>query len=409
MKRIAFLALVLAAFAVQAQKPVKPNLNKIAGFLKDGKWVEAKDMIEAATTNEKTKDDGKTWYYRGVLYMVVDTTSDANVNTMSSDAFNTALNSFEKADSIGKGKSEYFLSGADLTTMVTKTQQVEIWANHHLTKGISKYQDENDAPGSLVHLEKTAKIFETQLDKYANDTLTYYLITVIANEAGQPEKAIAASEKYFAKGGKTKDVYLILYQIYSADSLMKSDEKALAVIKEGKTKLPNEPVFPKLELEMLINMDKSAEAKAGLEEAVKKEPNDKMLHFFLGYTNLKLNDYLAARKNFEEAVKLDPNYFQAQYYLANTYLLDVENVTADLNKMGNKPSDSKKRSELVQKRVKLSEVAIPYFEKAEKMKIDNKDEEIEVLQRLGQLYYYTAEDAKLARVNKKLKALGAAD
>jgi tetratricopeptide (TPR) repeat protein len=408
MKRIAFLMLVLAAFAVHAQKPVKPNLNKIAGFLKDGKWVEARDMIEAATTNEKTKDDGKTWYYRGLLYVVADTISDPNVQAFSSDAFNTAMKSLEKADSMS-GKSEYFLAGADITSVVTKPVQMEMWANHHLTKGISKFQDDNDPVASLAHLEKTAHIFENQLEKYANDTLTYYLITVIAPEAEQPEKAIAASEKYFAKGGKLKDVYLILYQVYSGDGPLKSDEKALEVVQRGKKNLPYESVFPKLELEMLINMNKEQEAKAGLEEAVKKEPNDKLLHFFLGYTNTKLGNHADARVNFQNAVKLDPDYFQAQYYLANTYLIDVENVSEQLKNTGNKPSDSKKRSELVQKRVKLSEIALPYFEKVEKMKITEKDDEIEVLQKLALLYYYVADDKNSARIAKKLKALGVSD
>jgi hypothetical protein len=68
MKRIAFAMLMLAGFAAQAQKPVKPNLNKAATAIKENKWAEAKEILEAATTYEKTQNDGKTWYYRGFIW-----------------------------------------------------------------------------------------------------------------------------------------------------------------------------------------------------------------------------------------------------------------------------------------------------------------------------------------------------
>jgi tetratricopeptide (TPR) repeat protein len=113
-----------------------------------------------------------------------------------------------------------------------------------------------------------------------------------------------------------------------------------------------------------------------------------------------------ARKSFEEALRIDPAYFEAQFYLANTYLLAVDKTSKTLSATGNTPKDSKRRSELVQQRVKESEIALPYLEKAEKMKAPDKDTEIEVLQKLALLYYYTADDKNAARVAKKLKDLG---
>ena len=60
MKRVLFLMLMLIAVAVSAQKKQKPNINKALKSLQDGNLAEARDMIEAATTYEKTMDDGKT-------------------------------------------------------------------------------------------------------------------------------------------------------------------------------------------------------------------------------------------------------------------------------------------------------------------------------------------------------------
>jgi hypothetical protein len=62
MKRITLLMLMLATVVVYAQKPVKPNLNKVPTLWKEGKLAEAKEMVDAATTYEKTMNDGKTYY-----------------------------------------------------------------------------------------------------------------------------------------------------------------------------------------------------------------------------------------------------------------------------------------------------------------------------------------------------------
>jgi tetratricopeptide (TPR) repeat protein len=122
--------------------------------------------------------------------------------------------------------------------------------------------------------------------------------------------------------------------------------------------------------------------------------------------NSQLGKVEEARQNLTDALKAEPAYFEAQYYLANTYLIDVDKTTKEINGLGISAADNKKKPALVQRRVKESEVAIPYLEKAEKMKIPNKDTEIELYQKLNLLYYYIADDKNATRVDKKLKELG---
>jgi hypothetical protein len=57
--------------------------------------------------------------------------------------------------------------------------------------------------------------------------------------------------------------------------------------------------------------------------------------------------------------------------------------------------------------VKACETAIPYLERAEKMKAPTTESQIELLEKLQMLYYYVADDAKEKVVRAKLKALGA--
>lgn len=404
MKKIVFMVLMLAAINLHAQKQPKPNLNKVLSMLLEGKLAEAKEMADAATTYEKTKDDGKTWYYRGLVYATIDTTAGNPVKETVQDPFGIAMKSFAKADSIDS-KSEFFVTTN--SGIFTKPQQLEMLANYYLNKGIQQYQDEPES--ALANLSRTKRISEDQLKQYPNDTLTYYVASLVANEQGQWDNAIADANKYFEKGGTSKDMYLLLYQIYAKEESMKDDAKALEVVQKAKKKFPDDSTFPRIEIEMLVQQGKIEDAKVGLIEEIKRDPNDKQLHYFLGYVNSKLEKNEEARENFQAALKVDPAYFDAQYALANTYLIDVDKITKEWSALGNSQAESKKRSELIQKRVKAAEIAIPFLEKAEQMKAPDSDSQIEVLEKLKLLYYYTADDKNTARVQQKLKALGVED
>jgi tetratricopeptide (TPR) repeat protein len=406
MKRIMFVLLMVASVAAFAQKQQKPNINKALNAMRDGKLSEAKEMIDAATTYEKTMNDGKTWYYRGLIYSAIDTSSNESVKGLDANAFTVAMESFKKADQLGQKDKEYFTTEPNNPLPTTKTQQLEMLANHYLDKAIKLFQDSDDLEGSLATLEKNKTLFENNLPKYPNDTLAYYVTGLVAQQAEKEDLAVSNMNKYIEKGGRSKDAYLVLYQIAN-----KKEDKteALDIIRQARTALPTNPDFPKVEIGLLIDMGKEAEAKAGLEDQIKKEPDNKILHFYLGYINAKRGDNAAARKNFEEAIRLDPSYYDAHFHLSNTFLTDVDKVSKELQATGNTPADSKKRSALVQQRVKVSEAAIPYLERVEKMSHPDKDSEIEVLQKLSLLYYYVADDKNVARIDKKLKALGVTD
>src|SRR5687768_13507285 len=100
MKKILFLMLMVVTVAVSAQKKQKPNINKALKSLQEGNVAEAKQIIDEATTYEKTMNDGKTWYYRGLVYAAIDTTSNPAIHGLADDALKTAMESFEKADQL---------------------------------------------------------------------------------------------------------------------------------------------------------------------------------------------------------------------------------------------------------------------------------------------------------------------
>lgn len=405
MKQVLFVMLMLASVAAVGQKKQKPNLNKALKAWTDGNLSEAKEIIDAATTYEKTMDDGKTWYYRGLIYASLDTTTNESYASLESEPLKVAIESFNKADEMNSKGDEYFVMDAAIG-IKTKATQLEGLANYYLDNGIKEFQDNEDHIASLESLDKAKMVFEKGgMEAYANDTLTYYVAGLVASQVDSADIAIENINKYFDKGGKSRDAYLVLYQIYSQGP-HEDKEKSLEVIRKAKAALPDNPDFPKIEIGLLIDLNRIDEAKSGLEEAILAEPDNKILHFYLGYTNVQMDKIEEARKNFENALKIDPEYFDAQFHLANTYLVPVDKTSKELSATGNSPADSKKRSALIQRRVKESETALPYLEKAEKMKAPDKDTEIEVLQKLGLLYYYIADDKNSARIEKKLKDMG---
>jgi len=301
MKRITLLLLMLATVSLYAQKTPKPNVNKALNSWKEGKLDEAKANIDLATTYEKTMNDAKTWYYRGLIYASIDTTSNEAHKALATDAYKTAIESFKKADELNGKEKELFITDASGLPLL-KSQQVQNWANGYLNTGASQYQEE-DLEGALKSFEKVQEIVP-------NDTTAYFYSGFVANGLENYDKALTNFKKYIELGGKSSDAYSIMININSGPK--ENKEEALKLVREAKTKFPANQDFPKVEIGLLIDLKRIDEAKKGLESAIAKEPNNKILHFYLGYANASLNNIEEAKKNYEDALKIDPQYFEAQ-------------------------------------------------------------------------------------------------
>lgn len=387
--------LMLMAVAVSAQKKQKPNINKALKSLQEGNVAEAKEIIDAATTYEKTMDDGKTWYYRGLVYAAIDTTSNPAVQGLAEDPFKTAMESFAKADQMAKAGSEYFTTEPNNVIPVTKSQQIGQLANWYLNRGAALYQSDSLAE-AMENFEKTQVVLP-------DDTVAYFYAGFVANAMEDHDKAIENFEKYLEKGGTSSDAYSLMINTYSGPK--EDKEKALEVTRRAKEKFPENPEFPKVEIGLLIDLNKVEEAKKGLEEAVVREPDNKTYHFYLGYVNSKLEKLEEAKKNFADALRIDPSYFDAQYYLAQVYMIDASKIMDQLKNLGISAADKKKQAELDKQLVEKFKIALPHWEKAEKLQPNDMD----VLDRLRTIYYYLGDDANEKRVTAKLKTLNPDD
>lgn len=391
MKQLTLFMLMLVTVATYAQKAPKPNINKALSSWKEGKLDEAKSMIDLATTYEKTMNDGKTWYYRGLIYASLDTTSNETYKSLAPDAFKTALESFAKADQLSNGKNEYFVQDASGLPQL-KSQQMTVWANSYLNKGANFYQEE-DYKGAIENFEKVQQILP-------NDTTAFFYSGFAANQSEEYDKALEHFAKYIEKGGKSSDAYSLMINIYSGPK--EDKEKALSIVREAKAKFPKNADFPKVEIGLLIDLKRIDEAKSGLEAAIQKEPNNKVLHFYLGYTNASLNKLDEAKKNYEDALKIDPQYFEAQLYLAKLMYNDAAVIKKEMANLGISAADKKKKLEMDKVLVDKLKVALPYWEKAEKLNPSDQ----EVLDVLYAIYADLDMQDQMKRIQSRYKQLG---
>jgi tetratricopeptide (TPR) repeat protein len=390
MKKVVLILLMMPAL-VLAQKPLKPNLNKAIGFWKDGKLKEAKEMIDVSVADPKLSLDGKAWYYKALIYASLDTTSNEAYKALSPNPLDIAMESLQKADQMAKPGSEYFVNDAS-GFPITRTQQIGVLNSYYLNKGVAEYQEE-DYENSMINFEKSQRIAP-------EDTTGYYFGGIVAQNMENWDKAITNINAFIAKGGKSPDAYLWLINIYNN---YKSDKnKALEVAREAKAKFPEKSDFSRFEIGLLIDLDKIEEAKIGLEKAVKEEPDNKTLHFFLGYTYLKQNDLEKAKISFEESLKIDPQYFDAQFYLAKIVSEDAKKIKKEMNNLGISAADKKRRFELDAVYVEKLKVSLPYWEKAEKLNPSDQ----EVLDELYSIYSDLDNQPQMKRIEKRYKELG---
>ncbi|CAN5325494.1 tetratricopeptide repeat protein [soil metagenome] len=403
MKKI--VVILFVAIPVMVFSQVKPSIPKAEKALRENKIDEAKTIIDATTGSQEfmvdkkgqpTKNAAKAWYMKGLVYAAIDTSTNAKFNALDANAFASAKEAFEKAKEIDP-KAAYFITDP-VSQIPMLTENVNIYiAQKVFNKAYIEYKDKKN-------FKKAFELTEQTLYYIPNDT------SILKNgglyfgwSAEEWEKSIDLLNRYVDKGGKDPDAYLQRVIIYR--DKLKNNEKALEMVKDGETRLPNNPDLPKYELDLYVKMNRLPDAKAAMEKQIKADPTNKESWYYLGVINSELKDFPSARKAYEEASKLDGQYFDAAFGVADIVYLDAKEVKKQMNQLGITAEDKKKRFELDKIYVEKLKVALPYWEKAEKLSPDDG----KVLDNLMAIYQDLDNQPQVARITKHMKTLGLLD
>ncbi|MBL7872616.1 MAG: tetratricopeptide repeat protein [Cyclobacteriaceae bacterium] len=405
MKKIAILLIGIMPFAALAQKPIKPSTNNAEKALRAGQFDEAKAIIDATTSSDDfmldkkgnpSKHAAKAWFLRGVIYAGIDTTKVAKYKSLVPEGFPIAKEAFEKAKALDKEEISFLKDATGILPMMNKDVNAYM-AQAYFNTAIAAYQDEKDYKKAFAFTEKTLYFIP-------EDTAILMNAGVFFGPAAEEyDKSIEYIKKYQQMGGKSTDAYIMLFSIYR--DKLKDNDKALALAQELVKKFPGNPEYPKFELDMYVKMNRLPEAKAVMEKQAAADPTDKESRYFLGVISNELGNPKEARKWFEESIKLDSKYFEPQLGLAEVIYIDAKNIKSEMNQLGNSKEDFKKKVELDKIYQEKLRVALPYWEKCEKLSPDDG----KVLDNLYMIYNDLEMTAQVTRIEKRMKTLGLLD
>ncbi len=330
---------------------------------KDGKLDKAKEEIDKAITNDKTKAEAKTWYFRGLIYRDIANSPLPAYKALSSNALGEAYTSYKKAMELDTKKGEYYKS--------SKNDIDNLWGMA-FNDGVLKYQNKQYAE-AVASYDLAGQI-------KPGDTTTI-LYTAYAAEAAQNfDRVKQAYRELFAMGYKKPEMYRTLAGYER--SAGKNDE-AMKVIEEGRKAFPQDKTLAIDELAMISQQGKLADAQSKIEEAIKLDPKNASLYATLG----SLQDQAAAdakrpaaeraelkqksMANYQKTLELDPNNVDANFNLGVYYYNEGVAINKKVNNMTlNEYNKTGKKLEAQAK--ELYSKALPYFEKVYSLQPDDK-------------------------------------
>ena len=194
-------------------------------------------------------------------------------------------------------------------------------------------------------------------------------------------------------------------EIYRNYSLLLAErgevDKALKEIQEARKQYPNDPEFVVIEADFYNKKGDKENYIKILKEAIEKSPTNPDLLYNLGVASTEIKKPEEAMKYFNRTIELKPDYVNAYIYLANMKIEEQSMIFEEMNSLGNSQADNKKYNELMEKKNKLLQEAIPYLETALGYKPNN----IDILNMMTQIYPTLGMDVKYKEAKAKIEEI----
>ena len=385
--RKSYLFVLAALIAVSAYSQKKPKINAANSAREKGELAEAKAIIDEAIVHEKTKDDAKTWYYRGLIYATIDTTSNADIAALSDNAMEEAVKAFDKAHELDPDEKGLYVTG-NMGIPTLMSQQISEYYSFYYNKGVEGFQNEE---------------FQTAVDNFISasmvmpeDTNAIVNAAYAAHNGELFEQAVELYGTAIDKGASSTDLYY--NQINIMISGLKDNEGALALIDEALKVLPNDPNLSKQRISLLIQLEKVDEAKADLTKAIENEPDNAALYFSLGILLGETEDFEGAKNAYVKAVEIDPDHYGANFNLGVELINEAQDVIKEVNNLGMSKADQKKARDMQPVIKDKLKAALPQWERIYELK----PEDTTTIETLAYIYNNLDMKEKFNEMSEKL-------
>ncbi len=324
---------------------------------KDGLLSDAKTSIDKASEHEKTKNDTKTWYYKGKIYEAI--SLDPTLGKQNPDAAKIAFDSYTKAkllDETSERPGKYKKELAEAFASQTLAVAIQ-------NGGIQAYQDKK--------LGEAYDYFTIYQTLKPQDTLGYVYAAQMAIAKDDYKNAKIAYTNGLEKTGYTSpEILTNLLYIYKTVEPEKDLNKALEIARIGKAKYPNNPNFVSQEVDILEKTGKLTEAITNLETIIQKGDKKVESYLILGSLYEKNKDLDKAKEAYKSALALNPANFEANYNMGALIYNPAVDIIRTVRNMG--VSDYQKKGKQMESQAKeVLKISLPYFEKAYQVKSDD--------------------------------------
>ena len=386
MKKLVLMSALLLAMVIASAQSGKRELNNAYNHYSNGYLDKAQAAIERCLQAEDTKNEAKTWMYRGNIYLLIADSKDEVYKNLCDNAAEVAFESYEKALSLDPGVSVSM-------RIPTPAMGLKICSQMLIQKSV-------DLLRSGTNMEKALELAEKAHVADKSDDNNTYIYAYAAELNGKKD---IAKTNYMALVKKRMKGNI--YPYVRLANLYKDAEdtaNAVKVVKIAESMFLTEEKF---DVDMassasLVYMWAGENEKAAdiMNKALEKDPNNHTLLINYGTELTNQKQYAEAEKYLLKAVEMKSDDIYANYNLGNCYYNNYVDIMKNIDDILD-DNEYNKQKEIAEG---LLAKARPYLEKSHQ--IDPKD--YNTLLMLKLVYSRLNELEKLNEVNDAIKALG---
>lgn len=425
-------------------------------YYKEQSPEKAKEFIDKAIQNEESASEAKTWFYRGNIYLQVNSVAhmtDGLVKGITAENIkqrlgepvsmrnynklengekwiysfglivylsNSIMDSYEYPNealyrSLDNGNTldvayESYQKSIAIDPKFVNVQispmnaltGLEAVSGSYYNSGINAYSAKHfaEAQKNLESALKTSEALGKQ------DAELNYYTGIAAMSAGDTTKSIQYYEKSTSLGYKDKLLYYNLVNIYLNKNMIK---EAKVAIRKGREINPADQDLLIMEANIYLKTGEAKEAEQILLKAIENDPTNANLYYVIGanYDNIlndtvssktkKDNAFLQAQQSYVKAIELNKDYFDANFnmgVLLNNKAAEILVLAANLPL-----AEDKKYEEMKNEAIEYLKKAQPFLERALELQPNDKD----CLVLLKQIYLKTNNTEKFKFISDLLK------
>ena len=404
MKRVLVtIGLCLMTTVVFGQKKAVADAERIA---KDSKpdFNEARTLIKGAMENAETKDDAKTWYVAGLIEDTQFSTENMKQilgqkpdEAVMYEALGNILPYFKESYRLDQLPNEKGKVKPKYTKNIKGTLNANIL---YYLNGGAYFFDQRNYKRAHDFFEQYLEIADLPFMKGekaaardSNFMIVQFYAAIAAMQMDNPQQAIKDLNRAKGTDYRRFDVYQSLCYVY--DQVLKDTVGLEKTLEEGMKLFPDSSYFLNNMINVYISTKRNEQAMQLLNTAISKSPNNPQLYFALGSLyEVGLKDEAKAEEAYKKALDLDPenpsNIFSVGrlYFNQGVSLLDKANSLNDQNQY---KAEKAKAEAMLRK-------ALPFFEKAHKLK----PEEREYMIGLRGIYYNLSMNKEFDAINAEM-------